>query len=353
MGDAVVFLLVFAVTLTLVPLLKQRAERWSLVDVPDERKLHSGAVPLVGGLAMGIAFLAVYAAARPIHDAGHFSAFAAAIVLTLIGGALDDRRELRVMLKFAFQTAAALLVAAWGGAMLTHFGALFTDQVFTLGRWALPISVVCIVGLMNAVNMADGLDGLAGSAVLAACLAFGYAALAGGDSAMFTVICLAAGAIAAFLIYNARSPWVGSASVYMGDAGSLLLGLLVVWIAIRLAMSPQPSLAPITAVWILALPLADMGTIMARRMLRGRSPFLADREHLHHILPAMGVSPARTLVVLFAASLLLAAAGIGAERAGVPQHVMFYGYLALLLVYGVAAELLCRRLGLRASPPGG
>lgn len=352
MGDAVVFLIVFAVTLALMPLLKQRAERWRLVDLPDTRKLHNGAVPLVGGLAMGIAFLAVYAAARPVADPLQFLAFAAAIMLTLIGGALDDRRELRVTLKFAFQIAAALVLAVAGGAMLTHFGALFTDSGFTLGRWSLPITLVAIVGLMNAVNMADGLDGLAGSLVLAACLAFGYAAIAGGDSAMFTVICLATGAIAAFLIYNARSPWGGSAIVYMGDAGSLLLGLLVAWIAIRLAMSPHPSLAPITAVWILALPLADMGTIMARRLLRGKSPFLADREHLHHILLAMGVSPTRAIAALFVAALLLAAVGIGAERAGVPQHFMFYAYLAGLVLYGVAAEVLCRRLALRA-PRGG
>jgi UDP-GlcNAc:undecaprenyl-phosphate GlcNAc-1-phosphate transferase len=350
LGDAVVFLTVFVVTLALMPLLKQRAERWRLVDLPDTRKLHSGAVPLVGGLAMGIAFLVVYAAARPVADPAQFHAFAAAIVLTLIGGALDDRRELRVTLKFAFQIGAALVLALWGGAVLTHFGALMSTELFTLGRWSLPISIVAIVGLMNAINMSDGLDGLAGTLVLAACLGFGYAAGAGGDDAMFTVICLTAGAIAAFLIYNARSPWGGSAIVYMGDAGSLLLGLLVAWFAIRLAMAERPSIAPITAVWIVALPLIDMGTVMARRMLRGKSPFMGDRKHLHHILLAMGVSPSRTIALLFTASLVLSTAAIRADKAGLPQHVMFYAFLAVLAIYGAATELLCRRLGLDAPP---
>lgn len=347
MGDAVVFLLVFAVTLGLTPLFRLRAARWQLVDHPDTRKQHSGAVPLVGGLAMGAAFLIVYAATQPLAETPHSFGFAAAILVTLIGGALDDRRELRATLKFAFQILAALVLALWGGALLTHFGSLMGERLLTLGSGSLPLTIVCIVGLMNAINMSDGLDGLAGSLVLAACLAFGYVAVAGGDHAMFTVICLAGGATAAFLVYNARSPFGRSASVFMGDAGSLLLGLLVAWMSIRLAMAERPSLAPITAVWILALPLTDMGTIMVRRMLRGKSPFAADREHMHHILLAMGLSHQRTTAVLFFAALGLAAVGIAAEKAGVPSHVMFYLYLGELAAYGVAAEILCRRLSLR------
>lgn len=347
MGDAIVFLAVFAVTLALTPLLKQRAASWRLVDLPDTRKRHSGAVPLVGGLAMGIAFLIVYAATRPAAGSPDFVGVVVAIMLTLTGGALDDRRGLRATLKFAFQIFAALLLATWGGTLLSHFGNLFTDSRWTLGSWSLPLTIVCIVGLMNAINMSDGLDGLAGSLVLAACLGFGYAAVSAGDAAMFTVICLAAGAIAAFLVYNARSPWGGAASVFMGDAGSLLLGLLVAWFSIRLAMSERPSIVPITAVWILALPLADMGTIMVRRLLRGKSPFVGDREHIHHILLALGLSHYQATVALFAAALALGVVGIAAERAGIPEYVMFYLYLDGLVVYGLAAEVLCRRLNLR------
>ena len=349
MGDAVVFLIVFVVTLALTPLFKQRAASWQLVDLPDTRKLHDGPVPVVGGLAMGIAFLAVFAATRPAGEPFQYIGVAAAIVLTLVGGALDDLRGLRATPKFAFQIFAALLLATWGSTALTHFGSLVSGDVLALGRWSVPITVVAIVGLMNAINMTDGLDGLAGSIALAACLGFGYAAGASGDAAMFTVICVAAGAIAAFLVYNARSPWRGPATVYMGDAGSLLLGLLLAWFSIRLAMSERPALAPMTAIWIVALPLADMGTIMVRRMLRGRSPFVGDREHLHHILVAMGLSPYRTTGALFTVSLVFAAIGIGTERAGVPSYVMFYVFVGGLLVYGVTAEILCRRLAL-SSP---
>jgi len=351
-GDAVVFLTVFGVTLALTPLLKQRAASWQLVDLPGPRKLHHGAVPVVGGLAMGIAFLIVYAATRPPEETSRFFGLAAGVVLTLVGGALDDRRELRASLKLPFQIFAALIIATYGGALLTHFGQLMSAQVCTLGSWSLPITIVCIVGVMNAINMSDGLAGLAGSLVLAACLGFAYVAGAGGDARIFTMICLTMGATAAFLVYNARSPWGRPVTVFMGDAGSLLLGLLVAWFSISLAMSERPSLRPMTAVWILAVPLADMGTIMVRRMLRGRNPFLGDREHIHHILLAMGLSHHRTTAVLFAAALVLAALGIAADKLGVPSYFMFYGYLAVLAVYGITAEILCRRLNLRQPQAG-
>lgn len=346
MGDAVGFLGVFAVTLALTPLLMRRAASWRLVDMPDARKRHTGAIPAVGGLAMGLGFLLLYGIARPLADSAHFLGVAAAIMLTLAGGALDDRLGLRAALKFAFQIGAALLIALWGGALLTHFGQLLGPARLNLGSWSLPLTVVCIVGLMNAVNMMDGLDGLAGSQMLAACLAFGYAAGMTGDAATFTVISLAAGAIAAFLVNNARVPGRAGARVYMGDAGSLMLGLLVAWVAIRLAMSERPALAPITAVWIVALPLADMGTVMVRRLLHGKSPFVGDREHVHHLLLASGMSSQRTTAVLFGASFALAAVAIAADRAGAPQYVMFAVYLVYIAGHGVAAELASRRLAL-------
>jgi UDP-GlcNAc:undecaprenyl-phosphate GlcNAc-1-phosphate transferase len=133
----------------------------------------------------------------------------------------------------------------------------------------------------------------------------------------------------------------------MGDGGSLLLGLLLAWCAIGLAMGERPALAPITAVWILGVPIADTVTLMIRRALRGRSPFAGDREHLHHILLALGLSTGHSVLVMGAASLALTAIALLAQDAGVPEYVMFYLYVAGLVAHGVAAEVLCRRLGLR------
>ena len=347
MPDAAGFLLVFAATAALTPVLMQRAQQWRLVALPSDRKLHSGAIPVVGGLAMGLAFLAAYLAQGALSEAGNSLAVAGAIAVALLGGVLDDRHELSAALKFSFQIVAAALLVLWGGALLTHVGNLMSAQLFTLGRWSLPLSLFAIVGVMNAINMSDGLDGLAGGFALAACLGFGFAALMAGDAIIFTAICLAAGAVAGFLVHNARLLGRGTAPVYMGDTGSMLLGLLLAWFAIRLAMSERPALAPISAVWVLALPIGDTVTLMIRRAIRRKNPFTGDREHLHHILLALGLSSGKTVLILIGTAALISIAGLTAERTGVPERVMFYLFVVGMLAYGVAAEILCRRLLLR------
>jgi UDP-GlcNAc:undecaprenyl-phosphate/decaprenyl-phosphate GlcNAc-1-phosphate transferase len=344
---AVGFVAVFIATVFLVPTLMRRAQVWGLVALPDGRRLHVGAIPVVGGLAMGFSFILAWIMLEPSPGAAAEYAVPAAALVALLGGVIDDRRELGASGKFAFQIAAALLVAVWGGTILLHLGNLTTDSLFTLGRWSLPLTVFAIVGVMNAINMTDGLDGLAVSSVLCACLGFGLAAVLGGNSLVFIALCLTGGAAAGFFVYNARLPGRGPAPVYMGDGGSLLLGLLLAWCAIELAMGERPALAPITAVWMLGVPIADTVTLMVRRALRGRSPFAGDREHLHHILIALGFSTGHTVLAIALVSLLLALVALGAHYAGVPQYLLFYLYLAGLVAYGVAAEVLCRRLGVR------
>jgi UDP-GlcNAc:undecaprenyl-phosphate/decaprenyl-phosphate GlcNAc-1-phosphate transferase len=342
MNDVLGFLLALGVTAACIPLLARAADGWGLLAHPGPRKSHEEPVPAVGGLAMGAAFLAAYLVTGL---AANLSALlAAAVAITLVGGVLDDRHELRSLPKFLFQIAAAALLVLGGDALLTHLGYLMGPNLFTLGRWAIPLTIFALVGVMNAINMADGLDGLAGALALAACINFGVAASLAGHAPEFAAICIAAGAAVGFLYFNLRSPWRAQAAVFMGDTGSLLLGLLLGWFAVRLAMAEHPALAPITAVWILALPIGDTVTLLVRRALRGNNPFHADRRHLHHILHALGLSSGQTVAVLVVASFAIGALGIAAESAGVPQHTMFYAYVAGLVAYGIAAEIACRKL---------
>jgi UDP-GlcNAc:undecaprenyl-phosphate GlcNAc-1-phosphate transferase len=342
MQDILGFLLSLGITAAAIPLLARAAAGLGLVAQSGPRMQHEGTVPTVGGLAMGIAFLAVYGLTGLFTSVS--ALLAAAVAITVVGGVLDDRHELRSLPKFAFQIAAAALLAATGDALLTHLGLLMSPELFTLGRWAVPLSVFALVGVMNAINMADGLDGLAGALSLAACICFGAAASHAANGPVFAVVCIAAGAILGFLAFNARLPWRRQAAVFMGDTGSLLLGLLLGWCAVRLAMSERPALAPITAVWILALPIADTVTLLVRRSLRGGNPFQADRHHMHHILIALGLSPARTTALLFWLALALGIGALLADRLGVPQYAMFYLYMALLIAWGVTAEIACKKL---------
>lgn len=347
MRDVVGFLLALGITAAAIPLLARAAGGWGLLAHPGPRNSHADAVPTVGGLAMGAAFLAAYALTGLATSLSPL--LAVAVVITLAGGVLDDRHELRSLPKFAFQVAAAVLLVFGGDALLTHLGSLLGTQLFTLGRWAAPLTVFALVGVMNAFNMADGLDGLAGGLALAACLNFGAAACLAGHAPEFTAICITLGAAAGFLLFNARSPWRARAVVFMGDTGSLFLGLLLGWFAVRLAMAEHPALAPISAVWILALPIGDTVTLLVRRGLRGRNPFHADRRHLHHILLALGLSSGQVVAILVVLSFVVGALALAAEAAGVPQYAMFYAYLACLLSYGCAAEIACAKLGLNTG----
>lgn len=342
MGDLAGFFLALAITAGAIPVLARLAPGWGLVAQSGPRMQHQGTIPTVGGLAMGAAFLAAYALTGLGESLSPL--LAVAVAITLVGGVLDDRHELRSLPKFAFQIAAAALLALYDDALLTHLGTLMSEQLFTLGRWAVPLSVFALVGVMNAINMADGLDGLAGALALAACISFGAAASFAGHGQEFAVICITAGATLGFLGFNARAPWRAQAAVFMGDTGSLLLGLLLGWCAVRLAMAEhRPALAPITAVWMLALPIADTVTLLVRRTLRGRNPFHADRHHMHHILIALGLSSARTTALMFWIALLLGIGALAADRLGVPQYVMFYAYMACLVAWGITAEIACRK----------
>ena len=204
------FLLALGITAAAIPMLARAAGGWGLLAHPGPRKVHEGAVPVVGGLAMGTAFLAAYAVTGLAASLSPL--LAAAVAITLAGGVLDDRHELRSLPKFGFQIAAAALLALSGDAVLTHLGHLMSANPFTLGRWAIPLTVFTLVGVMNAINMADGLDGLAGGLAVAACLNFGIAASLAGHAPEFAAICIVVGAAVGFLYFNARSPWRAPAS---------------------------------------------------------------------------------------------------------------------------------------------
>lgn len=330
----------FAATVLLIPALCRLAPRLGLLDHPGGRKRHAGAVPLVGGIAMMAAFVTCFIAFGLFRAVT--PALPAAAALMAVGGLFDDRFELGPVPKLGVQIVAALVLAQAGGALLLHLGELARPGLLMLGALALPFSVFAIVGVMNAVNMADGIDGLAGGLSLVAALAFAWCAADAGKSGPFWVAALLSGVLAGFLLYNLRWTPGRRASVFMGDSGSYAVGLVLSWVAITLAMGDKPALAPMTAVWILGIPLADTVVLMMRRILRGRWPFGADTGHLHHLLMRRGLSQARVTWLLLCVAVLMALAGVVAYRSGVPDYVLFYGYGALWICLYVSTSFATR-----------
>jgi UDP-GlcNAc:undecaprenyl-phosphate GlcNAc-1-phosphate transferase len=328
---ATLFMAAFLATLTLIPVFRPFAAQLSLLDRPTLRKAHGEPIPAVGGLAMGLAFLGCCFLAPGLEP--RIAWLAAGAAIALAGGLLDDRNDLGALPKFGFQAVAAFLIVHFDGATLDHLGALLGPDRLVLGAIAGPFTVLAIVGVMNAVNMADGMDGLAGGLALVATIWFAVAAANSAHVLEFQVACALAGLLLAFLLFNARFPGRRRALVFMGDAGSLFLGLVLAWLAIRLSVDEQPALAPITAVWIVGIPLADCLALLLRRTWNGRNPFRADRGHLHHLLHSFGLGHGRVSSILFAASFVMGGIGYLGGRAGVPEHVMFFAYCALWIAY--------------------
>ena len=343
------FLTALVGTVLVIPHLLRLAPAWGLVDIASGRKVHEGAIPLVGGLVMGLVFLCVYLVLVLMGAQEGRTGLALAIAIVLIGGTTDDLYELRSAVKFAFQIAAAGALIFVDGTVLVHLGQLLSERVFTLGAWNVPLTIFATVGVMNALNMSDGIDGLAGSVSLLAFVAYGFLAALAGESSVFMVACMGAGVVGGFLCFNMRVPSRPSAAVFMGDTGSHFLGLVLAWCAIRLHNVEPPGLTAVTAGWILGVVLGDTLCVMIRRALRGKNPFAADREHLHHLLIAAGLTIPQTVAVIVGLSAVAGAIAITAEWNQIPAYLVFYAYLVLLALYCVGSEIMCRKLGLRGS----
>ncbi len=328
----IVFSVAVAMTAGLIFLISPLACRIGLVDHPGGRKQHQRVTPLAGGIAVFCAFmLLVLTLDVPL---GHWRAFFLASALIFIIGLLDDFQETPPSARFVAQAGAAFIIVLWGDARLENLGFLFNGSwEVTLGWMAVPFSIFCVVGIINATNMMDGLDGLSGGVLLILFLALLLVTVQGGrleDALILAVIC---GALAGFLLFNFRFRENRPALVFLGDSGALFLGLAAAWFLVQLAQEPRALLRPMTAVWLFGLPIMDTVAIMVRRIRLGRSPFSPDREHFHHILLLAGFSVRSTVLIMLGLSLVLTMIGLGGQWLGIPEAYMFYGFLLLFTMY--------------------
>ncbi|MCP4043141.1 MAG: undecaprenyl/decaprenyl-phosphate alpha-N-acetylglucosaminyl 1-phosphate transferase [Gammaproteobacteria bacterium] len=313
---------------TLIPL----ALRLGLVDYPDSRKQHQGSVPLIGGLSMFLGFLfAVLSLDVPL---GNLRAMFAGAAIVVVVGILDDFNELSTRIRFAAQIGASLLMIYWGGVVLHDMGALgIHGGMAVLGFWSVPLTVFSTVGVINALNMSDGMDGQAGVLSLVAVASLAFIAWQGGGEQEFKVLLVLVSVLLGFLLFNLRLPGRRRALTFMGDAGSMFLGFVLTWFVVSLSQGEERIMTPVTSLWILLLPLFDTVGIMFRRMLKGQSPFVADREHFHHTLLHTGHSISKVLLISLGIALWGAAIGLVGLYDGTAENLLFYSFLALFALY--------------------
>lgn len=320
----------FLVTALALVFLARLGPALGLMDHPGGRKDHASPTPVVGGIAIMLSVLSTAALLRlelPVLS------LLVCAMLVFLAGLLDDMREISQWPRFAAQVLACVLVLWLADTPLRSVGNLFGFGSIGLWVFALPMTVFAIVGVINAVNMSDGLDGLAGSQCLIAALAYAMVAAHTGLAGQLNMLLILAGGLAAFLLFNMRFPWQSRAKVFMGDAGSMTLGFLLGWTAIELTQGQGRSFPPICALWIIVIPLCDTVSLILRRRAAGRSPFNPDREHLHHQLLARGFTVSQTVALLATGGLLTSLIGVGGWRLGVPEPILFLLFVALFVAH--------------------
>ncbi len=291
------------ITISLIPVMTRLAARFQIVDFPDLRKVHTVPTPRIGGLATALgAFVPVIIWSTTTSD--FVRAYLVGAGVLVIFGLLDDMKGLGYMMKFTGQVFAALVVVFYGGVRINSLGTLLPGAVQLPEWFAISLVVVAVVGVTNAINLADGLDGLAGGISLLGFCCIGYLAYLAGNNDVILLSLSLAGAIFGFLRYNTHP-----ASLFMGDTGSQLLGFSAVVLAIKITQGDTP-LSPVLPLIILGFPVLDTLTVMVERIREGRSPFSPDKNHFHHRLIRLGLYHTEAVFTIYVIQALMIVAAI-------------------------------------------
>ena len=294
--DPTAALLALATTSLILWLLQPVARRLNLLDHPAGRKDHLAATPVTGGLAILIGCVVSFFAVQT--SSYSILAFCGAGLLLVIVGVYDDLHDIRWYWRILAQAVAALIIIYGGGVRVEQIGPVFGLGEMSLGWLSVPFTVFATIGLINAMNMIDGADGLAGLLGLAALAMLAAASIYAGNTLLAERTSVLCGALAGFLAWNIRLPWRPRAKVFLGNAGSALLGLVIAWVAFRLTQNPGHPVNPVLALWLLPIPVMDCLVLIVRRLQAGRSPFSAGRDHIHHLMQEAGFGPTRSALWL-------------------------------------------------------
>jgi UDP-GlcNAc:undecaprenyl-phosphate GlcNAc-1-phosphate transferase len=344
--DAVfAFVVAMAVAAVLTPLAARLARRVGAVDKPTERGLARGDTPLLGGLAILVAvlvasviwmpstiYLARTVGAKPGSGGtvDTWGVLGGAVLITLVG-AIDDARDLRPQWKLLGQIAAAV-IAVRAGALVTDVTLPFVGSLQFPNTGGV-LSVIWLVGMMNVVNFSDGVDGLAAGVCTIDGIAFAVIAFDLDVSGAALLAAITAGAALGFLFHNFHP-----ASVFMGDSGANLLGYLLGVVAVIGSLKTNVVVALVVPLVILAVPFLDTGFVIAKRLKYRRKPWSADANHFHHRMARIGFSQRKTVIYLYAWTLLLAGLAVALRLVPYHTHGRYHaGWVVVMVALAVLA----------------
>jgi UDP-GlcNAc:undecaprenyl-phosphate GlcNAc-1-phosphate transferase len=335
------FLLAMIVSMALQPVLGRFASKWGIVDPPGTRKVHDIPIPRIGGLAMVIGVLVAAVLTIDLEPGDRYFLIAAGVLV--IFGVLDDRFDLDYRVKLAGQVLAVLIVVFLGDIQIRS---MTLDDRVMLPPWiSVPLTIFFLVGITNAINLADGLDGLAGGTTFLCFGALAMLAHISGETVCASLTFAFAGAVLGFLRFNTYP-----ASVFMGDAGSQLLGFAVGVLSLRATQSSETVISAATPLLLFALPILDTLSVMVQRIGEGRSPFSADKNHIHHKLLKLGFDHHEAVLVIYMiqGALFLLAYGLRFE-----SDLTILGVVLAFFVVSIGMIQLALRRGWRLRSENG
>ena len=316
-----------------VLVLARLAPRLGLIDHPGGRKRHHAVVPLVGGIAIYLGVLSAYLWLIDFRTLGlTFQVACGAMVLV---GVADDHQDITPTKRLALQSIIAVGLILYTGQAVTDLGDLFGLGTISLGWAALPFTIVAMVALINAFNMMDGLDGLAGGVGVLAFAAVAVLATLVGRPELAKIAAAFTGAIAGFLLFNAPIRFVRRRLVFMGDAGSTLLGFAFAGCAMSLVNTRGGDIPPALILWLVAIPIFELFSSTFRRAVKGMSPMEADTGHYHHRLTDAGWPVAAIASFYFLFSAVSVGIGLGLYAFGTADVVIFLAFLAWFGLWNV------------------
>ena len=326
----------FILTLILMPFLRRVAFRMNLTDQPGGRKVHRKPVPLVGGIAVFGASMLVFLlnGAWDYIQMPAVQVTAAGAGVLLLTGVIDDLMDVRASFKLAIQIAVAFFVFQSGIRIESLHGLLGIYEIPYF--WQGILTILVITGVINAFNLVDGIDGLSASMAILALSAFAVLIIISGNMVFLPGLLGLIGTLLGFLHYNLDT----RQKVFMGDAGALFLGLVIVCAGISLIQSAQytsmESVTVATVVGVMALPVIDSLRVYRSRIKRGYSPFRADKTHFHHLVLMLGVKhkTATAFIVLVAIGLLaltVASGSVWSITVALVLMLVFFGSISSVL----------------------
>ena len=331
---SIILFIATLLTFFLINLLRPIAFRINLIDLPNNRKKHEGSVPLIGGIAMFLAFSISFLLSDIDLNNTKYFLLSSFVVVTI--GALDDRYDIAVRYRIFFQILAAVIITVIAGVNIESIGVIspFREEIL-LSSWSVIVSIISVIVAINAINMSDGINGLSGSLSFVTFFMLAFFSYIDGKQESFIIASLMCSVILPFLYCNLSNGALSKRIIFMGDAGSMFLGLGIVWLLVTLSQGNYRSFSPVIALWLFAIPLIDSTSTVIRRILKGQSPLKPDLTHIHHILIHIGFSKKLALITLFLFSFSMALIGVLGELYKIAEWKMFISFIIIFLIFFV------------------